>query len=283
MFNYDSRDSSSLNSPKLEKQRKRFDRLNRSDRNELSEDEIMSAYNKLMDQKRSTAVAEVKKRDELPNDLKGEFLLWMESRQKETKPKAIVESPIKAPKVNDVEDVNDSLNVVKKETDEITTTITEDNTETQDFDEFKDVIDDKVDEQEFLKVPLNIVEDDETRDENVDEENSNSSQFSPDNSIVTVIEVEDRSKVDSSTDETNLDQYTIDVKLTLSNSPLEVTTSLSTSSFSLASDKSSDDGSGRKRPATHSKGRAPPPPTIDVIPGHFYDNVTQKYFKETEL
>lgn len=234
----------------------------------------MSAYNKLMDQKRSATNAETKGKAELPNDLKEEFLLWMESRQKD-----FSDSPVKASKVNNFDDVNDSLNVVKSETKEMTTITPDanDNTETQDFDEFKDVIDDKEDEKEFLKVPLMIVEDDEVKAESVDEK-------SQETSIAPTAESEDPSKAESSTtDETNFDQYTIDVKLTLSNAPLEVTTSLSASNFSLASDKSSDDGSGRKRPATHLKGRAPKPPTIDVIAGQFNDSVTKKYFKETEL
>lgn len=228
----------------------------------------MTAYNKLMEQKRSAAVSETKRKDELPSDLKEEFLLWMESRQKDFN-----ESPVNASQVNHVDDATDSFNVVKSETETMTTTTPDvnDNIEMQDFDEFKDVIDDK-DEKEFLKVPLMIVEDDEVKDEK-----------SQKASIAAAAESEEPSRAESSNDEINFDQYTIDVKLTLSNAPLEVTTSLSTSSFSLASDKSSDDGTGRKRPATHSKGRAPPPPTIDVISGQFYDSVTKKYFKETEL
>lgn len=261
MFNYESsRNHSNLNSPKLEKHRKRLDF---PDRKELSEDEILLAYNKLMDQKR---FKEPKRKDELPSDLKEEFLLWMESKQKEQKL-----NQVNAPKVNNVEDVDESLNVVKSETEEISTKNMNaiDKTETEDFGEFKDVIED---DKEFLKVPLMIVEDDEVNEEKIDEKSQETS-----------VELEETSKAESKIEETNVDEYTIDAKLTLSNAPLEVTTSLSTSSFSLASDKSSEEGSSRKRPATHTKGRAPQPPTIEVIPGQFFDTVTKKYFKETEL
>lgn len=254
--------------------------------NELSEDEIVFAYNKLRAEKIPTAVelnAGVRNED-LSGEMKEEFQKWMQLKRKDEKANPSVSSSgvnsVKVKTIDESDTPVDVVSVVNDTADTAAEEVAGRLEQVEEFEEFKDVISDEeesVDEkhdEEYLKVPLVIREDDEAK----------SVELSP--AIPTVVESE-LSLIDSersqSVDE-NSEQNTIDAKLTLSNNaPLEVKTSLSSSNFSLASDKSGDDAM-KKRPANHKKGQAPPPPTnINVIPGHFYDHVTKKHFKETEL
>lgn len=210
--------------------------------NELSEDEIVFAYNKLRAEKTPTAVernAGVRNED-ISGEMKEEFLKWMQLKRKDEKANPSVRSSgVSSVKVKTIDESDTPVDVVSvvneaaEEVAEILETVEE-------FEEFKDVISDEeesVDEKHdeaYLKVPLVIREDDEAK---------SSDELSP--AIPTVVESE-LSLIDSecapSGDE-NSEPNTIDAKLTftLSNAPLEVKTSLSSSNFSLASDKSGDD------------------------------------------
>lgn len=256
--------------------------------NELSEDEIVFAYNKLRAEKTPTAVelnAGVRNED-LSSEMKEEFLKWMQLKRKDEKANPSVRSSgvssVKVKTIDESDTPVDVVSVVNEVEDKAAQEVAEILETVEEFEEFKDVISDEeesVDEKHdeaYLKVPLVIREDDEAK---------SSDELSP--AIPTEVESE-LSLIDSecaqSVDE-NSEPNTIDAKLTftLSNAPLEVKTSLSSSNFSLASNKSGDDAM-KKRPANHKKGQAPPPPTNNnVIPGHFYDHVTKKHFKETEL
>jgi hypothetical protein len=223
--------------------------------NELSEEEILLAYNRLM-KERNPSTVEVRNED-LSSEVQAEFLRWMEMKRKDGKSNAPTTSTSeKSEKVNTEETSDDKVNVVKEV----------EAAESNDFDEFKDVISEE--SEEYLKVPLVILE---GADEKVDGESSKTDE------TPTVIESNVTCSIDeieSSND--SADKNTIEAKITLGDAPLAVVTTLSSSSISLAS----DDGNKKQRPAKHSKGRAPPPPNV---PGHFYDHVTMKHFKETEL
>lgn len=277
--------------PEMEKRPMHFDDAYRdvprrkASINELSEDEIVFAYNKLRAEKIPTAVelnAGVRNED-LSGEMKEEFQKWMQLKRKDEKANPSVSSSgvnsVKVKTIDESDTPVDVVSVVNDMADIAAEEVAEKLEQVEEFEEFKDVISDEeegVDEkhdEEYLKVPLVIREDDEAK----------SLELSP--AIPTVVESE-FSLIDSersqSVDE-NSEPNTIDAKLTLSNAPLEVKTSLSSSNFSLASDKSGDDAM-KKRPANHKKGQAPlPPANINVIPGHFYDHVTKKHFKETEL
>ena len=217
----------------------------RASLNELTDDEIILAYNRLQ-QKHGPKIEE--KPEGIGGENYQEFLKLMEMKQK---------SEINDEKVMPSSDVN--------------VLVVTENSEMSDFDEFKDAI--SVEESdEALNVPLFIVEENDDTltliptviDENISHESSPppASTSPPDDTIV-------------------------NAKLMLSNEALQIVTNLSTSSMSLASIKSTDEASNKKRPATHKKGPAPLPPStssdVNAIEGFFYDKLTKKHFKETEL
>lgn len=221
----------------------------------INEDEIVLAYQRLQ--------ASRKPSSDLSDEMRDEFQRWLEMK-KVTSSDEKSKSAAKVNTNDESELPDDVLDVVKCD-------------EKKDFDEFRDVISDNEEggDEEYLKVPLVILE------------NENAVPMT----IPTVIESNIATEKIESTDDTT-EANTIEAKMTLSNAALEVVTSLSSSSFSLASDKSGDDTtSARKRPANHSKGRAPPPPSAssasttnaNVMPGFYYDHVTKTHFKETEL
>lgn len=246
--------------------------------NELTEDEIVFAYNKLRMERNPIPFDAGARSEDLSSELQKEFLKWMEMKRSDDATSKL-EKYFKAEKVNIVEESeipSEVVNVVKDEVDTLDDkTITDE--VAPDFEDFKDVISDNEDEvsEEYLKVSLMIREDGEDAKHHESDPSRDESLLIP-----TVIESNIASNEDK-TDATDSQPNTVEAKMTLSNAPLEVITSLSSSSVSLASDKSCDEG-GNKRPAKHSKGRAPLPP-MNVIPGHFYDHVTKKHFKETEL
>lgn len=227
----------------------------RAPTNDLSsDDEIILAYNRL--QQKHVPIVEEKineKPEGMMSTIDGEnyqeFLKWMETKQqkKEVRTEKVMPS-------NDSSDVNVLM-------------VTE-NSEISDFDDFKDAISEETDEA--LNVPLFIVEENDTLmliptviEENITHEPSPPVSKSPDDNV-------------------------LNAKLMLSNEALQIVTNLSTSSMSLASIKSTDESSNKKRPATHKKGPAPPVPTssstdVNAIEGFYYDKLTKKHFKETEL
>lgn len=171
-----------------------------------------------------------------------------------------------------------------------------------DFEEFKDAISE--DDGDYLKVPLIIREEnDKSEDLKAKEcegvkcqDNNELSTVAATNEAVTEINndaiipttIIDDENVTTCADTTQGNRSnTVDAKLTLTNDPLQIVTHLSSSSVSLAS--SLDPSENKiKRPARHSKGRAPQPPAAssaatNVIDGYFYDELTKKHFKETEL
>jgi glutaredoxin-related protein len=212
--------------------------------NELSEEEIVLAYQQVQATRKSSC--------DSSETLRDEFQRWLEMKKSTSSD----EQPKCAEKVKTIDDAEIPVDVVDVvEGDETM--------HSEDFDEFRDVISDNEEggDEEYLKVPLVILEDEQAM-------------------MPSVIE-SDIPTEKSESPEPN----TVEAKITLTNAPLEVVTSLSSSNFSLASDQSGDDtASVKKRPANHSKGRAPPPPTTpNVMPGFYFDHVTQKLFKETEL
>lgn len=99
----------------------------------------------------------------------------------------------------------------------------------------------------------------------------------------------------------NIEKIMIEAKFTLTDSPLEIKSSVtnlcsSNSSLSSSSDTSSASAESviRVKPS-HSKGRAPPPPVLSILSkpsdqttseqsaGQYFDQSTKKFFKETEL
>lgn len=234
--------------------------------NELSDDEIVLAYNRLQMQRKNSIPyesnqqpKETKKIDEKPTEATTmmddernyqEFLKWMEMKRKNELKNYLESEKVKSS--NDDDDV-DVVEVKSDEIDQIQS----------DFDEFKDAISDETDES--LKVPLLIVEENDVKNENA--------------LIPTVIE--ENISNESKASESNV----IDAKLMLSNDALQIVTNLSTSNMSLTSIKSTDENGNKKRPVTHKKGPAPSPPSNVMMPsdGFYYDELTKKQFKETEL
>ena len=177
---------------------------------------------------------------------------------------------------------NEQLETTKVDDIVIETDKTESDQEEIAFDEFKDAVSGDED-KEYLKVPLIIQEDNEATEIKNNELKTNNEEVQTETLIPTIIEeavTHDSDKNIMKETETN----TVNAKIMLTNDPLQIVTHLSSSSVSLAS---SLDGSENivKRPAKHSKGRAPQPPasSSNVIEGYFYDELTQKHFKETEL
>lgn len=240
--------------------------------NELTENEIVLAYNKLKTEKFQAAIDEKVKKEGLSSEMKEEFLKWIELRKIDEKTTLQCEKSDETEKVNiidETENQSDLVNVVNEpKTLDVAPEAVE---QASDFDEFKDVISDN-EGDEYLKVPLVIQEDDP-------KEVIETIKREDDELIPTVI------SAGVSDIPTESQQVTIDAIMTLSNAPLEVKMNLSSSSISLGSDKSGDESVNKKRPVNHTKGRAPKPPvqSVDVIPGHYYDHVTKKHFKETEL
>lgn len=275
-----SRDLANSNQSETEKHSRHFDNANAPRRkasiNELSEDEIVLAYNKLKAEKNASEMKA--KNEDISSEMKEEFLRWMESKRRSEKSNPTMTSHTKQTEkviTNDeTENLSDVINVVKSEHEsEAAMDVTEQNA--LDFEEFQDVIEE--DDAEYLKVPLVIHEDnDEGKEKQVDEENSQDKSMIP-----TVIGSDKQSETELSEAGDSEENNTIDVKITLSNSPLEIVTSLSSSNLSIASSNKSLDDTNTKKPSAK-KRRAPAPP-IDVIPGHYYDHVTKKHFKETEL
>lgn len=277
--------------------------------NELSEDEIVFAYNKLrMEGNPIGADASVRNED-LSSEMHKEFQRWLEMKRKNEKSNATVtsnsEKASRDEKVNNIDESENPIEVVdvvkseldvKAEHEMVSDEVTDvEAATTSDFDEFKDVISDNEEQEqveEYLKVPLMILEDGDVRSgeekQLVDDTSLCLEGEQPNDvqSLVPTVIESEASSVNSRTDTIDdvpvLEANTIEAKITLSNTPLEVVTSLSASSISLASDKSCDEAGAKKQKAKHLKGRAPPPPT-NVIPGHFYDQVTKKHFRETEL
>jgi hypothetical protein len=256
--------------------------------NELSEDEIVMAYNRLQAEQDTSTLNVMSRNESLSVDMKEEFLRWIEVKRKSEKSSSLVtsgeEKLKKAEKVNTIDEseIPDSVvNVVKKDYKNDIEQKREELFDARDdeLDEFKDVIsDNEENEEEYLKVPLVILEAGEMKLP------QNCEKGCEDSSIAVGKTSNVLPQIESGDDGTS--ESMIEAKMTLSNAPLEVVTSLSASNFSLASDKSGDDTNSKKRPANHTKGRAPPPPaqqSSDVIPVFYYDHVTQKHFKETEL
>lgn len=252
--------------------------------NELSEDEIVSAYNKLRTERNPIEVGSGVKNEDLSDEVRQQFLKWMEMRRQDENVTARSEKSLKAEKVNIIDETekrSDVVNGVESRVATDTAAATEEHALS--FDEFKDTIS-ETDDDEYLNVPLLIIEDDVSDVKQVvATDPCQEGVQQADNLIQTVDDLvpPQNSAHDDFESCGPEQQVTIDAKITLSNAPLEVKMNLSASNVSLASDKSGDDG--KKRRANHSKGRAPPPPTINVMPGHFYDHVTKKLFKETEL
>lgn len=268
--------------------------------NELSEDEIISAYNELK-QRAEIAVDKRLKKDDFPSSskMKEEFMRWMEMKRRDEKSNSSMASSVdeSIKKVNaDVQesDVVDVVNSEHEEEASVDETVDIINEASSDFEEFKDVISDEEQENEdYLKVPLVIEEecDEALKQNKVNDSNLNtvvgkSGEEEP--LIPTVVETKVVTGIELG--EALPEENTIDAKITLGNAPLKVVPSLSSSNFSLASEKSLDEaGNVKKRAANHSKGRAPLPPQPtqsndpNVIPGQFYDHVTKRFFKETEL
>lgn len=269
----------------MENHSRRFDKATRdvprrkASINELSEDEIVFAYRNLQAEREPIGC----RNEDLSTEMQKEFLRWMEMKRKdERKSNATVtsnsEKSTEAEKVNQIDDseiASEFVDVVKREHEQ--QTVDDEASETpSDFDDFQDVISDNEEErdEEYLNIPLVILEDGDDKPEQ----------------LVVVDEIEScksgeetNEKEEAPCDAFDSSQNTVEAKITLSNAPLKVVTNLSTSSISLASDKSYDEaGCSKHRPAKHTKGRAPLPPT-NVMSGHYYDNVTKKFFKETEL
>lgn len=259
----------------------------RASLNELSEDEIIFAYNRLLHQQQPKQQQEPKPRieEEKVDELKPkrmiddenykEFLKWMEMKRKNEiveKEKNLPASLLNEEKVipSNPSNGDDDKVVTEKEKEE--NVVDEIH---QDFDDFKDAISDESSD-EVLKVPLKIIEE---NDEipliptTIVEENISHEPSPP---ISTFRNSSENSK-----------NNVINAKLMLSNDALQIVTDLSASNVSLASStKSTDDLENRKRPATHKKGRAPLPPTssdVNDVEGFYYDKLTKKLFKETEL
>lgn len=227
--------------------------------NELNDDEIVLAYNRLQMQRNSIPFKsnqlqqpkETQKIDEKPeattkmNDENyQEFLKWMEMKRKNELENSLESEKVKSSN-DDVVDVQ------------------------SDYDEFKDAISDESDES--LKVPLVIVEENEIND------------AKNDNALIPTV-IEENISNEAKASESNV----VDAKLMLSNDALQIVTNLSTSNMSLTSIKSTDENGNKKRPVySHKKGPAPSPPsTSNVITpsdGFYYDELTKKQFKETEL
>jgi hypothetical protein len=182
-----------------------------------------------------------------------EFLKWMKMKRE-------IESK-NSPETEKVKPSNDDVDVVEMKSDEI-------DQAPSDFDDFKDAISDQSDES--LNVPLVIVEENEIH------------EAKNDNALIPTV-IEENISIESKTSEDNV----VNAKLMLSNDALQIVTNLSTSNMSLASIKSTDENGNKKRPVTHKKGPAPSPPsTSNVMPSHdgfYYDKLTKKQFKETEL
>lgn len=234
----------------------------RTSLNELSEDEIILAYNRLQMQKQQPPKENIENKAKDDENYQ-EFLKWMQMKKHNQDT-----DRVEKVKPNDDEIIAET----KSEKTEIETSTNTTTTTTQhsDFDDFKDAIE----SDESLKVPLVIVEENEA------------SALIP-----TVIEDNIISHEPSPSSETS-DSNIVNAKLMLSNEPLQIVTNLSQSSMSLASIKSTDESGNKKRPATHKKGPAPPPPpssstsSSDVnveIQGFFFHKLTKKLFKETEL
>jgi hypothetical protein len=232
----------------------------RTSLNELSEDEIVLAYNRLQMQKQQPKIENKAKDDENYQ----EFLKWMQMKQKNEDITTV--EKVKPSNDESIDVAEPKSEKTEKETNTSATTTTQHS----DFDDFKDAIE----SDESLKVPLVIVEENEV------------SALIP-----TVIEDKIISHEPSPSSETS-DSNVVNAKLMLSNEPLLIVTNLSQSSMSLASIKSTEESGNKKRPATHKKGPAPPPPppcstsSSDVnveIEGFFFHKLTKKLFKETEL
>jgi hypothetical protein len=245
---------------------------------ELSDDEIIIAYHNLLKQQQQPQPQQPQQVKEQKNDENyREFLRWMEMKRNEddkSVPQAIPSNDIKVEeeKVN-TSDKNDAHISVVAAVDEAPMSAVADEKvsvatiETEnDCDEFEDAETDEA----YLSVPLVIRED---ADDEV-------------NVLIPTIVEEKSTPTEKANEEVEAD--VVSAKLTLTNDALQIAANLSKSQVSLAS---SDDS--KKKPAKHTKGRAPPPPpatqqppppsTSNVIEGFFYDELTKRHFKETEL
>lgn len=268
--------------------------------NELTEDEIIYAYNNLRKETESIATKDIEKSQkstEKSDETYNEFIKWMALKDASSRTDCVTKSNAHD-KVNELNATIEAINVVHSESEKPSMVACETENVVDVDDEFKDAISDDDDNglDEYLKVPLIIREDgDVEKTELINIESTSVQMQSPtdDGMIVcnnnidiegpmmipTVIE---SNIAQNDVDDVPSEQNTIEAKMTLSNAPLEVLTNLSSSSVSLTSNTSAD--SNRKRPARHSKGPAPRPPAErNEMPGHFYDHVTEKHFKETEL
>lgn len=229
---------------------------------------------------------EMKKNEK--SDLKAEFFEWLKEKQrtneKFTQPTSTLSMNLKQ------EDTLSSKDTTEEEKEDVKDAIEEaekDNgSQTSDFDEFKDVVEDnnEDDDDNIVKImetkqddlmnvlsKLVIIEEQDNaskvtvetkEDEANDVENKTSSSSTSTCLPLTICEnIENKSENESNNN-------IIEAKFTLtSSSPLKIVTkSLSSSNSSLSSSK-----------VKHNKGRAPPPP------GQFYDTETKKFYRETEL
>jgi hypothetical protein len=269
---------------------------------ELSDDEIILAYNRIQVQKQQQQQQQMHQQQPIDESYQ-EYLKWKEMNQKLSTIKENIIAPPMMKSSNDekvIEELtinNDSssssVSVVKNEQSNVTdnenfgiineSLLTESD---NDFDEFKDTIED---ESNFLTTELVIKEEGDEFGEV--KSNDDDEQVKEESKIIIIqeevpLKIEEEAKVlvqpiEIIEAETEL---VVNAKLTLSNEPLKIlTTSLSSSSVSLASEKSSYD-ENKKRPACHKKGKAPQPPSSSNVNENFYfDELTNRYFKETEL
>lgn len=218
------------------------------------------------------------KNEDIPSGMREEFLKWIDMKRRNEASKLTVTSPnneaLKKVNIkNEAFSLKNTINVVHDE-DRNKMEFVNDLENPMGSEESKDMISDIEEEKECLNFPsmkLELCDDDKIKQKDFrsqDEENS------------TRIESSKPSETESNDPK--------DSEITLDSSPLEIKTSLLSSNFplSLSSDKAPDRTTSKKRIANHSKGPAPPPPitsSIDEISGLYYDSVTKKHYKETEL
>lgn len=219
------------------------------------------------------------------SDLQSQFMTWLEEKKRNLTGANVVNE---AKKVLHDEEVITSRQEVESskfcdtqdaviESDREVVEEVAANDNSDDYDEFKDVIEDEVNEDDgimeqkqttnnsnLMDVPLFIDEEEDKHEQAVAADGEKSSLASVNDDTLLPLTI-------NSTEENDEKSNVIEAKFTLTSSlPLQIVTrkSLSTSNMSLESSK---------LPARHNKGPAPPPP------GQFYDKDKKKYFKETEL
>lgn len=215
-------------------------------------------------------------------DLHSQFMTWLEAKKQNLLTGVVDNSNVSAEVIASQPEVESSNFSDTQSFDVMKCDDAVDNASganSDDFDEFKDAIEDDVDDtpratcddaniieqkqDDLTNVPLFIFEAEEDKHDQVTAA-TNDDTLLP----LTIATSAENEQIDEKSDGSG---SVIEAKFTLTSSlPLQIVTTktLSTSSTSLES---------AKLPARHSKGPAPPPP------GQFYDKDKKKYFKETEL